>query len=292
VFLLIFRGLYLKNKILSPLFRQIVLAGTLFFSLFIATAWAVQPIPDLRRRVTDLTNTLSSTQQNEIENVLISFEKTKGSQIVVLIVPTVRPEAIEEYAIRVADQWKIGRKGVDDGVLLLVAKDDRELRIEVGRGLEGVLPDATSKRVIDEFIVPKFKSGNFYGGIQEGIAKIMSLVQGEPLPSPVSRSIEKSLSGRLVKGPIAIVLVVVALSLQVVAFKFGRVGKSFLSALGWGLLIAVFFSVFFGFIFAFISFLGSLSGPNRRGGFFTPMGGGGSGFGGGGFSGGGASGRW
>ena len=122
-------------------------------------------IPPLKSRVTDLTHTLSTQESNQLEQQLAQFEASKGSQVALLIVPTTQPETIEQYAIRVVDAWKLGRKGIDDGVLLLVAKNDRALRIEVGYGLEGILPDALAKRIIEETIVPAFRQGNFFGGL-------------------------------------------------------------------------------------------------------------------------------
>ena len=134
--------------------------------------------------MTDLTETLTPDQTAKLEQKLAAFEARKGSQIAVLIVPTTQPEAIEQYSIRVAEQWKLGRKGVDDGALLLVAKDDRALRIEVGYGLEGALPDAIAKRIIEDIIVPRFKTGDFYGGIDAGVDAMIKVVDGEPLPPP------------------------------------------------------------------------------------------------------------
>ena len=130
-------------------------------------------IPPLKTRVTDITGTLTDGQLAGLEAKLWDFEKRKGSQVAVLIVPTTQPEAIEQYSIRVFDQWKLGRKGVDDGILLLVAKDDRKLRIEVGRDLEGVIPDAIAKRIIVEAIAPRFREGDFYGGTTAGVDRIM-----------------------------------------------------------------------------------------------------------------------
>src|SRR5471030_3278309 len=118
-------------------------------------------VPALTARVTDQTGTLDAGQVQALESKLAAFETSKGSQIAVLIVPTTGDETIEQYSIRVTDQWKLGRKGVDDGVLLLVAKDDRKMRIEVGRGLEGVIPDAIANRIIDEDMSPKFHDGDF-----------------------------------------------------------------------------------------------------------------------------------
>jgi uncharacterized protein len=141
-------------------------------------------VPQLVGRVVDQTGTLSSDDIASLNQKLRDFEARKGSQIAVLIVPTTAPEEIEQYSIRVAEAWKIGRKKIDDGAILLVAKNDRKLRIEVGYGLEGALTDVTSKRIIDEIITPKFRSGDFAGGISDGVDRIISVVNCEPLPAP------------------------------------------------------------------------------------------------------------
>ena len=140
-------------------------------------------IPPLTKPVTDLTVTLSVGQSARLEAKLRDFETRKGSQIAVLIVPTTQPEAIDQFAIRVAEQWKIGRAKVDDGAILLVAKDDRTVRIEVGYGLEGALNDATSKRIIDDIIVPHFRQGDLARGIDAGVDAMMRVIGGEPLPA-------------------------------------------------------------------------------------------------------------
>ncbi|MGH8773006.1 MAG: TPM domain-containing protein, partial [Burkholderiales bacterium] len=152
--------------------------------LLCLAAAAEVTVPPLTARVSDLTGTLSSEQKQALESRLKNFEQEKGAQIAVLIVPTVKPEAIEQYGLRVAEQWKLGRKGVDDGALLLVAKDDRELRIETGYGLEGVLPDAVANRIIEDIIVPRFREGDFHGGIEAGITQMIRVISGEPLPAP------------------------------------------------------------------------------------------------------------
>ncbi|MGY3235784.1 uncharacterized protein ACVMAJ_002674 [Bradyrhizobium sp. USDA 4448] len=136
----------------------------------------------------DRTGTLSSGDIAALSQKLSDFEARKGSQIAVLIVPTTEPETIEQFSIRVAEAWKIGRKKVDDGAILVVAKNDRHLRIEVGYGLEGALTDVTSRRIIDEVITPKFRDGDFAGGISAGAERMMRVVDGEPLPAP-SRSV-------------------------------------------------------------------------------------------------------
>jgi uncharacterized protein len=141
-------------------------------------------VPALTGRVVDRTGTLTSEAAARLEQKLREFEARKGSQIAVLIVPTTQPEAIEQYSIRVAEAWKIGRKKVDDGAILLIAKNDRKLRIEVGYGLEGALNDVTAKRIIDEVITPKFKNGDFSGGIEDGVARMIGVIDGEQLPKP------------------------------------------------------------------------------------------------------------
>ena len=141
-------------------------------------------VPPLSGRVVDQTGTLSSGDIAALTQTLKSLEGRKGSQVAVLIVPTTEPETIEQYSIRVAEAWKIGRKKIDDGALLVVAKDDRHLRIEVGYGLEGSLTDATTKRIIDEDITPKFKAGDFAGGVTAGVNRMIRVIDGEQLPAP------------------------------------------------------------------------------------------------------------
>jgi uncharacterized protein len=147
-------------------------------------AFADVAVPPLSGRVVDQTGTLSSDTIAALTQTIKGLELQKGSQIAVLIVPTTAPETIEQYSIRVADAWKIGRRKIDDGALLVVAKDDHKLRIEVGYGLEGSLTDATASRIINEIITPKFKTGDFAGGISEGVNRIIGVIDGEPLPPP------------------------------------------------------------------------------------------------------------
>jgi uncharacterized protein len=160
-------------------------AGIVALALCWAFAAAADvAVPPLTGRVVDQTGTLSSGDIDSLTQTLKNLELRKGSQIAVLIVPTTEPETIEQYSIRVAEAWKIGRKKIDDGALLVIAKNDRKLRIEVGYGLEGALTDITSRRIIDEVITPKFKSGDFAGGISAGVDRIIRVVDGEPLPAP------------------------------------------------------------------------------------------------------------
>ena len=182
--------------------HRFLFALALSWLVSLCLAWPVASqaevaVPPLQTRVMDLTQTLSVEQTAALEASLKIFETGKGSQIAVLIVPTTQPEAIEQYALRVAEQWKLGRKGVDDGVLLLVAKNDRKVRIEVGYGLEGALNDATAKRIISEYITPLFKQGNFYGGIEAGVTRIVKIVEGEVLPEPATPQDDPILAGIL-----------------------------------------------------------------------------------------------
>lgn len=166
--------------------RAILLAlllGWIFPAL--SPALADVAVPPLVGRVVDQTGTLSATDADALQQKIRAFEARKGSQIAVLIVPTTAPESIEQYSIGVAQVWKIGRRQFDDGVLLVIAKNDHHLRIEVGYGLEGALTDVTSKRIIDEIITPKFRSGDFAGGISAGVDRIMRVIEGEKLPAPV-----------------------------------------------------------------------------------------------------------
>ena len=166
--------------------RRILPAAALLLAMCCALAQV--PVPKLSARVTDLTGTLTQQQRVSLEERLAAFEARKGSQVVVLIVPTTRPEAIEQFSIRVAEQWKIGRKGTDDGVILVVARDDREVRIEVGYGLEGAIPDAIAHRIIEEQIVPHFRAGDYYAGIRSGVTAVMKRVDGEAFVSLSTKS--------------------------------------------------------------------------------------------------------
>src|SRR5262245_32721558 len=247
-------------------------------------------VPPLTGRVTDLTGTLSPSQVQSLDARLRDFERAKGSQIAVLMLPTTELETIEQYSIRVAEAWKIGRAKVDDGVILVVAKNDRKLRIEVGRGLEGAIPDGLAKRIINEAITPRFKSGDFYGGISAGTDAIMKLVKGEHLPSP-SRSRQVDLQGIDFH---TIFWLFVALVLGDAIFKrvLGRVPGAVVSgaivgAIVWFAVGVLAFAVIGGLIGFFITLVNGLA--SRRGGWTSGGGWGGGGWsgGGGGFSGGG-----
>ena len=264
---------------------------------FAPWASAELPIPDLTSRVTDQTKTLSPEQQAIIEKRLAAFEARKGSQIALLMVSSTTPEAIDQYALRVVEKWKLGRKNVDDGALLIVAKDDRQLRIEVGYGLEGALNDATCKRIIDEVIVPRFAQQDFLGGIEAGLDKMMRVVEGEPLPPPTALARgqpESDLQGALPK--LIVVTVVVGLFLRIFMGLLwaSLVTGLVVAVLAWWLLGTLAMAAMAGLFAAFVN-LGVNSGLMRgvgHGGRNDRGGGFGGGGGGGGFGGGGASGRW
>jgi uncharacterized protein len=289
----------------------VVLALVLAFA---SAAIADVAVPQLTGRVVDLTGTLSSGDIASLTQKLRDFENRKGSQIAVLIVPTTQPETIEQFSIRVAEAWKVGRKKIDDGAILVVAKNDRHLRIEVGYGLEGSLTDATSRRIIDEDITPKFRGGDFAGGISAGVDHMMRVVDGEPLPAPSpSSDFGPDLTdlGPAIPFGLFAALFFGGILRTLLGRLLGSVATGgVLAAVAWFLIgsagIALAAGVV-GFILAFIADLFPSSGPSRgssRGGSWSSGGGGGwssgssssdsgsfSG-GGGSFGGGGASGSW
>lgn len=252
-------------------------------------AFAQSVLPELREPVTDLTATLSSEEVIALNQQLLNLHKTKGTQLAVVIVSTTESEAIEAYSLRLAEKWKLGRKGIDDGVLLLIAKDDRELRIEVGYGLEGVLTDVICKRIIEEIIIPEFKQNNFYQGIQAGVNQIIKVIDGETLPEPKKISVEEPYS---IMAFLAIAILAV---IKFLRSLFGRLLAALIVGVSVGGIIWFFISLWMpAVVLGVVAFLLALSdmGSNRFGGFGSSSGGGGFRGGGGGFGGGGASGRW
>ena len=285
------------------------------FALASADVAGEVAVPALTSRVTDLTGTLSGAAVARIEAKLKDLEAKKGSQVAVLIVPTTQPEEIEQYGIRVAEAWKLGRKGVDDGAILLVAKDDRRVRIEVGQGLEGALPDAIANRIVAETITPHFKQADFDGGVEAGVNQIISVINGEPLPAPDKKWERHSGLGNL----LPVLLIVVFVAGGVLRAMFGRLfGSIATGGLAGGIVWLLSHLIPIGIGAGLLAFLfamltgGSRSGWTSGGGFGGGLGGFGGGFGGGlggggrggfgggggfsggggGFSGGGASGSW
>ncbi len=286
--------------------------GTGLVLLFgFALAGAEVAVPPLAARVTDLTGTLSGGAVARIEAKLADLEAKKGSQLAVLIVPTTQPEEIEQYGIRVADAWKLGRKGVDDGAILLVAKNDRSVRIEVGQGLEGALPDAIANRIITETITPHFKQADYDGGVEAGIDQMISVVNGEPLPQPDKKWERHSGLGNMLPLLLIVVFVVSGVLRAIFGRLFGSVATGGLAgAIVWFLSHVIPIGIgagVFAFIFALLAGgsrpgwstgrgwgggIGGFGGGFGGGGFGGGGGGGGFSGGGGGFSGGGASGSW
>jgi len=280
--------------------RAVLLALSLVWSF---AASADVAVPRLTGPVVDQTDTLHDGDIALLSVKLKDLEKRKGSQIAVLIVPTTEPETIEQYSIRVAEAWKIGRKKIDDGALLVVAKDDHHLRIEVGYGLEGSLTDVTVHRIIDEVITPKFKVGDFTGGISDGIDRMIKVIDGEklPAPEPPHWQQQNSFKGSGPFNLFALFGIVVLGGLLRTAFG-PLIGASatggIVAVVAWFIMGSIAFALIAGaFCFVFVMFGRGGSGGGYSGG--GSSGGGGardsdSGFSGGGgsFGGGGASGSW
>ena len=280
--------------------RAAFLALLLCFSLAAAADVAVPP---LTGRVVDQTATLSGGDIASLTQTLKDLETRKGSQIAVLIVPTTDQESIEQFSIRVAEAWKIGRKKIDDGALLVVAKNDRRLRIEVGYGLEGALTDVTTRRIIDEDITPKFKSGDFAGGISAGVSRMIRVIDGEKLPAPEP---EHWRSPGLLNNIdpfnpffIAAIFIAGGILRSTLGRLFGSVATGGLvGVLAWLLAGSLALSIIFAIIAFVLTMFGeSIASSGGRGGTWSGGSGGSSssgGFSGGGgsFGGGGASGKW
>ena len=289
-------------------FRAILPSGIIALLASFAL-WAQVAVPALTAPVTDLTQTLTPEQIGSLDQRVREFEARKGSQIAILLVPTTEPETIEQYAIRVAEQWKLGRRGVDDGVLLLVAKQDRAVRIEVGYGLEGALPDVIANRITDQVIVPRFRAGDFYGGLSAALDRIVAVLEGEALPEPERRA---PAGGSGIGSLLPLLFMFVFVGSGILRRIFGSFGGASTTAgiagiIVWlltGTLAIAFGAAVIAFIFGLFGGMGGggRRGWSNRGGWGGGFGGGGwsggGGFGGGwsggggGFGGGGASGRW
>jgi uncharacterized protein len=262
--------------------RLLLISFILFLSVFyhpIAGQDLVY-VPDINSYVTDQTGTLDQLEKQTLENKLQNLEETKGSQIIILLIPSTYPEEIEQFGIRVADTLRIGRKGIDDGVILIVAKDDRKVRIEVGYGLEGAIPDAYAKRIINQIIIPQFRDGKYSAGIGGGVDALIALIEGEELPLPTAQS---GGDGAEKQFPVFFFFIIIMIVvLPVVKSMFGSKMKSkaariitFIIALALGWLII---NLAMGLIMAiFLTFFMSIpsGGPRggSRGGYIGPFGG-------------------
>lgn len=299
---------------LAPLKRIISgLMGLLLVLTVLVPVAGAREVPALKARVNDYAGMIDAGTERRLEQMLAEFERAESTQIVVLTVPSLEGDSLERFSIKVAEAWKIGRKGVDNGAILIVARKERKLRIEVGYGLEGKLTDMTAGRIIRNIMVPSFKNGRFAQGIADGVGAIMDIVQGEfeTPPSPVRRpGGETGLSGVLI--PLVVFVFLIA--------QLGRI-RRIMGTLAGGVLLPIFGGLLFpvgplllllmvplglaaGFGLSLVG--GALGAPGaaggraRSGGFWIGSGGGFSsggfggfsGGGGGGFGGGGASGGW
>lgn len=278
-----------------------------------ASAQAELAVPTLSSHVIDSTATLSIAQRQALDSKLAAFESTSGSQVVVLMVSTTQPEDIAIYANRIGNAWKVGRKGVGDGVLLIIAKADRKIRIEVAKSLEGAIPDLATKQIIDSAITPRFKQDDYAGGVDAGVEQIMGLIRGETLPAPVVQaggglSLENSQWGPILAFLAFAVLIGGGIARRVLGNKLGTLVTGglvglFVNSLTASLLLA-FVAALAAVVFTLVSSVGrsfrgsgggGFGGSGTGGGWGSAGDSGGGGFssgGGGDFGGGGASGDW
>ena len=304
----------LAINIIAPM-AFLAVCLSLSFSLNVL-AQDLQAIPPLSARVIDTSGTLDAGQIQALEAKLAGFEKTRGAQIVILMVPSTLPEDITDYAQRVGDAWKIGRADIGDGLLLVVAKNDRKVRIATTKTLEGAIPDLAAKQIIANAITPRFRQGDFAGGLNAAADQIMARITGENLATPESEKAKAGKQGFQWMDMAVFLFFAVPVGARLMSGVLGRKLGALVTGGGVGLLAWVFTSSLLlagaaaalGLVFALIASLGSLSGlgglgNSRRGGTWTTGGFGGGGFGGGGgggfssggggnFGGGGASGNW
>ena len=279
------------------LLQTLLLAWWLPFAAGLAWAQGVLPVPPLTAHVMDRTGTLTAAQQANLEAKLVGFEQSRGAQVVVLMVPTTQPEDIAAYAQRIGDSWKIGRKSIGDGLLLVVAKNDRAVRIETTKAVEGAIPDLAASQIIETAITPRFRQGDFAGGLEAGTDQIMARITGENLPAPQQGNARRSASsGGFDWTTLAVFLFfAVPIGGRVLSSVLGRKLGSVATGGAVGVLAWLFTSslviggiaALVGMVFALISSLGGGMGGRSSGwgGGFGGGGFGGGGFGGGGFGG-------
>ncbi len=268
--------------------------AALWLALLPPVAGAEVPVPALKARVTDLTATLDATQQAHLDSLLAGIESTRGAQLAILLLPSVQPETMEQFGIRLAGAWKIGHKGKDDGLIIIVAKNDRKMRIEVGYGLEGVIPDAVAKRIVAERMGPRFKQGDFAGGLVAAVEAVDAALGGSGEFAPQAAAQSQSAAEERDWTPWLFGLLFVA---GILRSLFGIFGSVIASAVGAWLAFSMFGSMIAAIIAAVIVFVFSFGRFGSGGGGWSSGGGGfssGGGFSGGGgsFGGGGASGDW
>jgi uncharacterized protein len=283
---------------MQSLVIRVLLALTLGVSFM---SVAVNSVPALTGHVIDQTGTLTTAQIATLEQTLTAFEARKGSQLAVLMIASSAPEAIEPYALRVAEVWKLGRKTVDDGAILVIAKNDRAMRIEVGYGLEGSLNDATSKRIVSDTLVPRFKQQDFYGGISAGVSQIINVIDGESLPAQ-SNGPTANVGTVQQYAPILFILAMVlggVLRASIGKVPGALVTGGVVAVAAWFIVGVLSVALIAGVIGLVVTLLGGAMGGHEFGGYSSGGGVGGRGRGvggfsggGGGFGGGGATGKW
>ena len=275
--------------------RRTPFATLLLLVLLCVAPWAraqqLAAIPALDSPVVDTTGTLDAAAKQQLEQQALALQQRKGSQLQVLMVASTQPESIEQYTQRVFDAWKLGRKGVDDAVLVVVAKNDHNARIQPGYGLEGAIPDITAGRVIREYMAPKFRTGDFAGGLADATAQLVKLIDGEPLPEPMSKQGDSGSGG----GDWLFALFIALAVAQVARVIFGKLPAGVRGLLGagasggaaWLLSSLIPVTGIAAFIGLLVGLTTARSGRYARDGGWGGFGGGGGGFGGGGFGGGG-----
>lgn len=299
-----------RLRLMSRRLGALVLSFLLMAWMGLGAARAQQVVPVLSAHVVDTSGTLTAAQRDALEAKLAEFEKSSGSQVVVLLVPSTQPEDIATYANRVANTWKIGRKTIGDGLLLIVAVQDRKLRIEVAKTLEGAIPDLAAKRIIDQTITPRFKQGDYAGGIDAGLTRIMGLILGEALPEPTQGSTQDTGDFDWMQLGIFLFIAVPVMGAVARNILGNRLGVVATGAAAGGIAMVLTASVLIAMLAGVAAMIFSLlqhtpglhqGGHNRGwghgggfgGGAGGGLGGGGFGSGGGGdFGGGGASGDW
>lgn len=285
---------------MSPLLSRTLIALALCLASVFAWAQSPQPVPELRARAMDFTGTLDAAALQRLEERLAGFERERGTQIVVVLVASTAPEDIADYTQRLGDAWKIGRRDVGDGLLFVIAKDDRRMRIAPAKTLEGAIPDLLARRIIDQAVAPALRRGDFAGGIDAGLTQIMAAVRGEALPLPAQES--KASGGGAGEWTDALVFLLFAVPMVAGFMRraFGRGLGIPLTGAASGVIAWLLTSVLWvaagaallGMLVAVLARFMPVSAPSSRGrgGRNGPWGGGGFGGGGGGWSGGGGGG--
>ena len=286
------------NTIRLSVHRLLGLFLGCFFAMHLLAANGLVSVPVLTDPVMDTANMLQPATRAELNQQLLEFSRQHGSQIIVLTVPAISPETPFDYATRVMDSWKPGRKGIDDGVLLLLVRDEHKTFLAPGRGLEGAIPDVYAKRILDDVLRPQLRANNADGGVREAVNQLEKLINGEKLPAQQSAHQESDDSGSTIFGILLLIFIAGSFLKNIFGNTLGSAIVGFLVLSfgwysGWSLFAAIIGAILafiIALIFAGNIFIGGSGGG--RGGFGGGSGGGGFSGGGGGYGGGGASGSW